>query len=118
MSKITLTLLALSLLFPVASFAGGSSGTQVLERVAIGTDGLIQLDGVEAAWNNPDGCDASDVLIMPAADETGTITDINATIAAAVIAAKLKGTPVSAFVNGCVDLSGTTYPRVRTVRLR
>jgi hypothetical protein len=90
----------------------------VLERVGIGDDGLLTIIGVDGAWANPDGCDASYAMYLPTADESGVINDINATLAAAIIAAKLKGTPISFYVNGCIEVRGQTFPRPRSLNLR
>lgn len=117
MNTLVRSLLAACLLLPSIAFAGGTSGVQTISKLIIYEDGRIAIIGATGAWENPDNCDASNRLWAFTADENGIISDVQAQFSASLIAAKLKANPVSFFLNGCIDVSGTTYPSPLNIRL-
>jgi hypothetical protein len=117
MKTLLKTLLAASFILPSLASAGGTSGVQTISRLIVNEDGKIAIIGTNGSWENPDNCDQSNRLYFFSADENGIISDLNAQFSASVIAAKLKANPVSFFLNGCVDVAGTTFPKPLNIRL-
>lgn len=98
---ITLVLLASSAL------AGGRSGAGKIEQTyQRSSDGLLAVHKVGGDWDNPDSCDASDRIVITRDNES------RAEFYSAILAALMAGREIDAWLNGCVDWSGTTYPNI------
>lgn len=91
--------------------AYGGIGALPVQSIRHLSDGGT-LIGFPAPHDNPDGCDADDRLLV-------TFDDANRRhmLAAAIMAKAAQG-KLTAWLSGCVDIDGTSFPRARTVQWR
>lgn len=106
--RLTLLMASVALLAGVAvvSHAEGFSGVQKIGVLHNNASGHVQIFGAVGAWNNPDSCDVSDRLILQRSHSQWK------ELFATVLSAQMTETDFSAFLNGCVDVGGVTYPKV------
>jgi hypothetical protein len=96
--KISVSILLFSVL-QSAALAWGYSGSSTISKISVDTsDGYIYVYGA-IAWQNPDGCPSSAVVVIPM---TGNYKDAEA----AVLTAYATGSSIQFSVNGCAYVPG------------
>ena len=100
-------LLAFLLITPSLSHAGGWSGSSVISSVGVSA-GYIIVPG-DHDPGNPDFCEKGLPLVVD--NERADYSEIYALL----VASFLQGKQVDIYVQGCIDYSGKTRPRITAV---
>lgn len=88
-------------------WASGSGGDGVISSSYLrSSDGLLAVYKVGGDWQNPDGCQSANQLVL-----TKDNPD-RAELYAALLSAGIGGKTISAWVSGCVNWNGVTYPKI------
>lgn len=109
-----LVLVALAVLLqPLPAAASGSSGVGTISYFyQRSTDGLLGIYREEGDWQNPDNCQSSAQIVLTRDNPS------RSEFYAAILAAKMAGSPLQAHLSGCVDWNGITYPNIRGLYVR
>lgn len=100
-------------LLPIIASASGSSGTGTISYFyQRSSDGLLGVYREEGDWSNPDLCDSSTQIVLTRTN--GSRSEFYA----AILAAKMSGSPIQAHLSGCIDWNGTTYPAISGLYVR
>lgn len=97
------------LIFLLASIqlahAAGSSGIGTISYMyQRSSDGLLGIHKAGGNWSNPDSCQDSSRIVL----KRDNIS--RAEFYSALLAAKMANKEIAAFLAGCVDWNGVTYP--------
>lgn len=95
------------LTFSCTCRAEGSSGEGVISSTYLrSTDGLFAVYKVGGDWQNPDSCQSANQLVLTNDNPN------RAELYAALLSAGTSGKTISAWLSGCVDWNGVTYPKI------
>ena len=111
MRKIIFTLaVACGLLGSASVMAAGTTGDRTLANVSVTSDSYVRLEATNN-WGNPDGCDSGKFIFVDPANTAFKI------MTAASLTAFAAGSTVKAWVDGCYERNGTTYPILVTLNV-
>ena len=87
--------------------AGGASGKGEIDYIyQRSVDGHLAVYKKDGNWANPDNCGSSERMVLtrdnPSRNE----------FYSALLASKISGRDINAWLVGCVDWNGTTYPEI------
>ena len=100
-------------LWPVVATASGSSGVGTISYFyQRSSDGLLGIYREGGDWGNPDGCQSSTQIVLTRSNAS------RSEFYAAILAAKMSGSPIQAHLSGCVDWNGITYPSISGLFVR
>jgi len=101
---------AVTALLAGAAHAGGTSGSQAIATFRVMASGTVVVEGATDKWDNPDGCEDSQYIVLSES------SDHFEEKYAALLAARLSESPVSAWLEGCEAYVGVTYPRIKSLK--
>ena len=105
MRTIKLFLLVLSLIQTPASLAGGNSGVGNIEWIyQRSLDGLLAVKKAGGDWSNPDNCASSDRIVLTKDNPS------RSEFYSALLSSKMANKEINAWLSGCVNWNGITYP--------
>lgn len=87
------------------AFANGESGIKSVHEIYAMKDG-VKIISSEGSWDNPDNCDVSSALVIP---HDHLAYDALLSMALSIQA---RGIKLRAWVDGCFNWGGATYPQV------
>ena len=105
-----MVLTALILAFSANSYAsvGGSSGQgKISYMYQRSFDGLLAVYKEDGVWDNPDGCDHSDRIVLTKANN-GSRSEFYS----ALLAAQMANRNIKAYLFDCVEWNGVKYPKI------
>lgn len=95
------------LVFSSLCLAAGQSGQGNIDHIYQRSfDGHLYVKKAGGSWNNPDGCASSDRLVLVRDNPS------RSEFYSAILAAQLANRQISAWISGCIDWGGTTYPEI------
>lgn len=105
MKKMLISIFITMLLDVNLSYAAGDSGTGSISYMYQRSfDGLLGVHKVGGDWSNPDECDNSSRIVLKRDNPS------RSEFYSSILAAKMAKTEIAAFLDGCVDWNGVTYP--------
>jgi len=103
--KMIKALFLLILIIPSLAWSSGNSGKGDIDYLyQRSSDGLLGVFKKNGNWSNPDDCDSSERIVLKRSNE------FSAEFYSAILASKMSQSEFQAFLLGCVDWNGTTYP--------
>ncbi len=86
-------------------YANGYSGTKQISEIYAYKDG-VRIKSSEGNWDNPDNCLNPSTLMIPIEHEAYD------TLVSLTLAVQARGVPFRAYLNGCVTIGTSSYPKI------
>ena len=97
------------------AFAGGNAGNRAIKKMIHPDSTRVLVMADNKIWLNPDACDKSNQVVLA----SGQLSNdkVYREMLAMLLSAQLSGRRVEVRTNGCLTVSGSTYPVITQVTL-
>ena len=116
-SKVILSLVA-GILVAVLShtaYAAGNAGNRAIKKMIHPNSTRVLVVADNKIWLNPDACDKSKQVVLAAGQLAND--KVYREMLAMLLSAQVSGRRVEIRTNGCIAVTGTTYPLITQVTL-
>jgi len=97
------------------AFAAGNAGNRVIKKLVKTDNSRVLVIPDIQNWLNPDGCDASDQVVLASGELTND--DVYRQMFAMLLSAYVGGQRVELRTKDCLGVNGTSYPVITQITL-
>ena len=97
------------------AFAAGNAGNRAIKKMIHPDSTRVLVVADNKIWLNPDACDKSNQVVLAAGELAND--KVYREMLAMLLSAQLSGRRVEVRTNGCLTVSGSTYPVITQVTL-